>query len=534
MEQTEAPQQVQKEAQSLEEIVHAVAPEAVVELGAEQRTLFSQDVYSRGALLVAGVVRPTSSAQLAPIVAALCAQGYAVIPRGGGMSYTGGYLALEENSVIIDGSALKRVLEINREDMYVTVESGCTWADLYQALQGSGLRTPYWGTLSGLIATVGGSLSQGSIFWGCGRYGMSADAVLGLEVVLADGSTLRTGASARAGDFAFFRNYGPDFSGVFLGDCGALGIKTQVTLRLVPELPARRYLSFAFAQGEQLVKASREIARRGLAMECFGFDPCLQRQRMRRASLTEDVRSLGGVVRAGRRWYHGLWDAVRVVVAGRRFMRDVQYSVHLIIEEASEAAARAAARQARAVCRSCGGRQLQNSIPKILRANPFGPLNSMIGSGGERWVPVHALVPNSTAVAAFGAVQQVIAAHQEDIDRLGIQIGCLFATVGHNCFVLEPVFFWPDALLELHRRTVTPEYLAHTGELPPGEEARAVVDTIRSAFIESFQRHGAVHLQIGKTYPYREALHRESWQLLRDLKKQLDPRQRMNPGSLGL
>lgn len=54
---------------------------------------------------------------------------------------------------------------------------------LYEALKPSGLRTPYWGTLSGLKATVGGSLSQNSIFWGSGQFGTAAENVLGMEVV---------------------------------------------------------------------------------------------------------------------------------------------------------------------------------------------------------------------------------------------------------------------------------------------------------------------------------------------------------------
>ncbi len=106
------------------------------------------------------VVRPGSTADLSASVRAITEAGFAVVPRGAGMSYTGGYLPTSDRSVTIDMARMDRVLEINRDDMYVRVEAGVTWAKLHEALADTGLRTPMWGTLSGLRATVGGGLSQ--------------------------------------------------------------------------------------------------------------------------------------------------------------------------------------------------------------------------------------------------------------------------------------------------------------------------------------------------------------------------------------
>ena len=140
--------------------------------------LYSQDVWEQGQRLAA-VVRAADTAQLASLVAAITGAGRAVVARGGGMSYTSGYVPKEAGSVLIDMRRMDRVLEINTEDMYVTVQCGCTWVDLHKALEGTGLRTPYWGTLSGIRATVGGGLSQNSIFWGSARHGTAADSVIG-------------------------------------------------------------------------------------------------------------------------------------------------------------------------------------------------------------------------------------------------------------------------------------------------------------------------------------------------------------------
>jgi len=180
-----------------------VGPASVIDDLAE-REFYSQDVFERGVTCEL-VVRPGSTAELARVAAAVTAMGHDLIARGGGMSYTGGYLPTRAATVIVDLARLDRIVEINAVDMYVTVEAGCTWATLHTALEPLGLRTPYWGPLSGLRSTVGGALSQNSVFFGSGIHGTAADTVIGLEVVLADGSIVTTGSAGGAQANAFFR-----------------------------------------------------------------------------------------------------------------------------------------------------------------------------------------------------------------------------------------------------------------------------------------------------------------------------------------
>ncbi|MCW5580672.1 MAG: FAD-binding oxidoreductase, partial [Luteimonas sp.] len=249
---------------------------------------YATDVYSQGQPLLA-VLRPTDAQALAAAVKALVDAGVAVVPRGGGMSYTGGYLAAHQPSVLVDTGALDKVVEINVEDAYVVVEAGVTWERLKAELEAKNVRTPYFGPMSGSHATVGGALSQGSVFHGTGRHGCSADSVLGLEVVTATGQVLRTGSGAAAGTAPFFRWYGPDLTGVFLGDCGLLGIKTRAVLRLLPRYSHIDYLSWQFERADQLLGAMGALARAGLASEVAAFDPGLSQVRMRRAGLAADV-----------------------------------------------------------------------------------------------------------------------------------------------------------------------------------------------------------------------------------------------------
>ena len=260
-----------------------IAGERNVSTDAAECDYFAQDVFTRDT--PAGVVvAPGDTEQLAAVVAEAVRAGRAVVPRGGGMSYTSGYVPSEAQSVLLDMRRMNRVLEINRADMYVRVEAGITWQALHEALQEQGLKTPYWGTLSGRYATVGGSLSQNSIFWGSGRHGSAADAVLSMEVVLADGSLLNTGSAAQKNARPFFRHFGPDLTGLFTGDGGALGVKATITLKLLPQAAEHGFGSFAFEGYADMCAAMSEIARRDLVTECFGFDPYLQRQRMKRES----------------------------------------------------------------------------------------------------------------------------------------------------------------------------------------------------------------------------------------------------------
>ncbi len=516
----------------LDELRQAVGDEHVLTDEASC-VLYSQDVYTK-ALPALAVARPGSAEELAAIVASVTKAGNAVIARGGGMSYTSGFVPKEAGSVIIDMSRLDEVIEINTDDMYVTVGCGVTWKSLYEALQGSGYRTPHWGTLSGIHATVGGGMSQNCIFWGSGRYGTSAESVVSLEVVLADGTIVTTGAAAQENGSPFFRYYGPDLTGLFLCDNGALGIKATATLRLVPEREHREHLSFEFDDYPDMAAAMSAIARAEIVDECFGFDPMLQAVRMQRESLMSDVKKLAGVMKAGGSALKALKEGAKVAMAGRGFMKDVRYSVHLMIESNSAAGAKANADAARQICQDANGNEIENSIPKILRANPFTPLNNMIGPNGERWVPVHTVVPHSKAEATIRAVNAVFENHKDAMETHGIGVGFLLATISTNGFVVEPVFFTPDALDEIHHHTVEDSVLNRIDGFDANPEARALTAQLRQEVIAVFAEMGGIHMQIGKSYPYRDHLQASSWQLVDSVKQAVDPERRVNPGALGL
>ena len=492
---------------------------------AAECAFYAEDVFTAGPAPFA-VFRPGNIDELATGLKVAAAEGLAIVPRGGGMSYTSGYVAPEAGALIVDTGRMDRILVIDETDMTVTVEAGVSWGALYEELHPRGLQTPLWGTLSGIKASIGGGMSQNGLFWGAARGTISASA-LSMDVVLADGSIVRTGNG-------FLRPYGPDLTGLFASDAGAFGVKAHITLPLMRVPDAFAYGSFAFDAPAHYCAAMSEIGRSGLSSESFGFDPFLQAQRMKRDSLSNDAKQLVGMMKSQGGFWKGLKEGAKVVAAGRSFLDEAKFSIHLIAEGLTQTEADERMRRIDVIVAEAGGRKVENTIPKVLRSNPFPTVNSMVGPDGERWVPVHGIVRHSKALGVIEAITDLYETHAADMDRLGVGAGYMFLTVAQTGFLIEPVFYWPDALGEIHRRSVEPAHWAKLKRFPADAEARALVEKLRAAIIDIFGAAGGMHFQIGRTYPLKRDTDPSAWELLGAVKAHLDPEGRMNPGALGL
>ena len=267
---------------------------------AAERVYYAHDIAGPAPYPAHLVVRPSSVDATVACVAAVTGAGHALTVRGGGHSYTGGYGPTRPSTVILDMSALDRVVEINEADGWVTAEAGCTWRTLHDALAAVGRRTPFFGPLSGIVATVGGTASQNAAFFGSARHGPMSECVLGLDVVTADGTLIRLGATKEGG---FARDFGPDAVGLFLGDSGAFGVKLRITMRLVAVPPAIRFASFAFESFGAAIDAQIALAGMDAIAESYGFDAGTH-ENLRRAgfSIGEGAAALRDVAQAeGRR-----------------------------------------------------------------------------------------------------------------------------------------------------------------------------------------------------------------------------------------
>lgn len=494
--------------------------------------LYGHDVYRAGEPLLA-VVRPASADDVQAIMPVLAAFDTDVIARGGGMSYTDTYLAKNAGAVIIDLQRMNRVLEINTDDMYVTVECGCTWKELADALRPHGVRTGYWGPLSGLRATIGGALSQGSVFLGSGQHGSAADNVQSLDIIDASGTLIRTGSAVNTHAKPFYRNYGPDLTGLFTGDCGSLGVKVRATLPLKMAAPEARFASFSYATADALLTTMAALAREELVSECFAFDPGLQAQRLKRASLMEDVKSLARVVKGSGSMLRGLGESVKIAAAGRRFLDEADFSMHISLDGRSAVDADDKLRRVREIATE-QGKEVENTIPKVMRADPFANVNSMLGPNGERWAPVHGLVPLSDAPAVYAACEAVFERHADAIAATAIDTGVLMCTVSSNATLIEPCLYWPDTRPLMPAETMDADYLAKLDSYEENPQARRLVATLREELTSVLNEAGATHFQIGKFYPYRDSANTGAIALLDAVKRHVDARGGLNPGALGL
>jgi FAD/FMN-containing dehydrogenase len=184
------------------------------------------------------IVRPISSEEISAIVQIANKFKIPMVPRGGGADLVGG--SVTQGGILLDLTRMNNILQVNVDDFYCEVEAGITWGTLISKLHEKGLTTGVLGPGSGFSATIGGGLSNSTAGFGSTKYGVVPDICLGVEVVLPNpqGTIIRTGAAANKYAEPFCR-YGvaPDFTGLFMGDVGTMGIKTKAFLKLFPITP---------------------------------------------------------------------------------------------------------------------------------------------------------------------------------------------------------------------------------------------------------------------------------------------------------
>ncbi len=467
----------------------------------ERREFFSRDISEEPSYEVADVVvAPASTEELSAIVAEANGAGLAVVARGGGMSYTLGYTPSRGSTVLVDMRRMDAIREVNTEDLYVVAEAGCTWEQLYRALDEQGVRTPYFGPLSGRFATVGGALSQNSMFWGSGTYGTVADCVFGFEVVLAGGRVLHTGSWARRGCTPFLRHNGPDLTGLFTGDTGAYGIKAAASIRLVPAPAASLHASFAVPTFEASIAAQQALERTCLAAEVYGLDP----------------------------FYHQV-----MAKAGLTFLADHDWTVHVTVDGPSESVAAAILDHLKGIAGRFG-EEIDNATPIAFRSDPFGAVQSvLLGPEGQLWLPIHAFLPYSQAQESRRRVEKLFADNAALMEKHRISTSMLTASSSKD-FLFEPSFYWFDELGEFRLEKVSTEAATEWKSIPPDPETRAVVLDLRRQLAKVFDELGCCHIQIGKYYEYGPLLEPETWRMVQALKQVVDPEGLVNPGSLGL
>ena len=172
------------------------------------------------------VVRPSTTAEVADVVGACAEARVAVVPQGGNTGLVGGgtpHAAGDE--VLLSLARLNRIRDVDPDNATLTVEAGVTLAAVQAAASAAGLAFPLSLASEG-SCTIGGNLATNAGGTAVLRYGNARDLVLGVEVVLADGSVLDLARSLRKD------NTGYDLKQLFIGAEGTLGIVTAAVLKL--------------------------------------------------------------------------------------------------------------------------------------------------------------------------------------------------------------------------------------------------------------------------------------------------------------
>lgn len=464
-------------------------------------------------------VRPGSAAEVAAVVGYAREHGLALVPRGAGLSYTAGTVARGGTAIVVDLTRLTEV-SIDPEARSVRAGAGLSWAGLAQALAGTGLRPLQHGPISGEHSTIGGAVSQ--------NVPGNLEGVLGLEVVLADSSVVTVGAGSRLQSSAFYRHYGPDLTGLFCGDCGSFGIKTAVTLRLVPQRPAA-FASFSFATAEALVDAMAELGRANLGLRLFGMDPQKNADAAKVDAATA-VETVGAVLKKGGNPLARAADLLQLARA-RTTGTAAGWTLHATAEAAVTAAAQATLDEARKLLAGKGV-EIDNVLPKTLHAKPYS-VRGMVGRAGERWVPIHGILPVDRATRTIAGIEAYLEANRAAREEAGITTGFFFSSSGPYVS-MEPMFYWPDELGPIHMRYLSARNRERFGGRPSNAKARAVVDAQRAAIRAIFRGAGAHHAQLARYYGYLDAVDPAAAALAARLKQALDPHRTINPGVLGL
>jgi len=197
------------------------------------------------------VVLPRSTRSVAALLRFAHRHRLPVTPRGAGHGYVGGCVPVR-GGIVLSLARLNRIKEINAADFVAVVGAGVNTAKLQQEVEKQGLFYPP-DPASRADNAIGGNIVTNAGGPRCLKYGVTRDYVLGLEVVLADGTVLRLGGRTHKNKTGF------DLHRLFVGSEGLLGVVTEATLKLLPLPPYRACLAIGFASMRSAVRSLHAI-----------------------------------------------------------------------------------------------------------------------------------------------------------------------------------------------------------------------------------------------------------------------------------
>jgi FAD/FMN-containing dehydrogenase len=226
---------------------------------------WEQDWRKRSRGKAVAVVRPVSTAEVAAVVKACAAAGTSIVPQGGNTGLAVGSIPDGSGTqVVLSLQRMNAVRAIDEANLTMTVEAGCVLQTLQETAERAGFLFPLSLAAEG-SCTIGGNLGTNAGGTQVVRYGNTRELCLGLEVVTAQGA-IWSGLSGLRKD-----NTGYDLRDLFIGSEGTLGIITAATMKLYP-VPAARLTAWAAVPSFEQAVALLGMAHRHLGAGLTGFE----------------------------------------------------------------------------------------------------------------------------------------------------------------------------------------------------------------------------------------------------------------------
>ena len=208
----------------------------------DERRAFETDGLLSYRRLPLAVVLPRSTEEVSAVMRYLHQEGVKVVARGAGTSLSGGAIPLED-SVVVGVGKMRKILSIDYADRVIRVETGCTNLSITDAVAADGFfYAP--DPSSQLACTIAGNIGMNSGGAHCLKYGVTTNNVLGVKMVLVDGTIVDIGG-------AHLDAAGLDLLGLVIGSEGQLGIVTEASLRLLRSAEGARPVLFGFPTSEE-------------------------------------------------------------------------------------------------------------------------------------------------------------------------------------------------------------------------------------------------------------------------------------------
>ncbi|MCA9580435.1 MAG: FAD-binding protein [Myxococcales bacterium] len=206
------------------------------------------------------VVRVRRTEEVSAVLSAAHGEGIPVTARAGGTGRVGGAVP-SAGGLVVAFEQMNGRIDVARSDGYAIVDPGVVTGALHRAVEEEGLFYPpdpnSWGT-----CTVGGNVATNAGGPRAYKYGVTREYVLGLEVVLADGTVVETGRRTRKGVSGY------DLTALMVGSEGTLGVVTEATLRLVPKPEAVATLLVFLPDDESVGRAVGAMLALGIVPRC--------------------------------------------------------------------------------------------------------------------------------------------------------------------------------------------------------------------------------------------------------------------------